>query len=102
MFANHLSGTAKLFQAANAELTGSAVCQVMYAHTIARRDMFDLGTNFVDATGDFVAERDRQTVNPGDTGTIMRVRMTDPGSRNANQNVGGTNLGDWNIDVLQP
>jgi hypothetical protein len=64
MFADHFSGAAKLFQAANAELTPSAVRQVMYTDAIAGPDMLDVSTNFFDPTCDFVAERYRQTVNP--------------------------------------
>jgi hypothetical protein len=64
MFADHFSGTTKLFQAANAELTASAVGQIMYADAIAARDLFDIAAYFLDPTCDFVAERHRQTVNP--------------------------------------
>jgi len=64
MFADHFSSTAKLFQPANAELTASAVSQIMYANTIAGRDVFNLGAYFFDPTRDFVPERHRQTVNP--------------------------------------
>jgi hypothetical protein len=64
MFADHFSGTTKLFRAANAKLTGSAVRKIMYADAIAARDMFDITADFLDATCDFVPERYRQTVNP--------------------------------------
>ena len=57
MFADHFSGVAKLFQAATAELTSPAVCQIMYADAVAGRDMLDVGTDFFDPTCDFVSER---------------------------------------------
>jgi len=33
----------------------------------------------------------------GNARAIMRIRVTDPGSRNANQNVRRSDLGNWNI-----
>jgi hypothetical protein len=94
MFADHFSGAAKLFQAANAKLTGPAVCQIMYADPIAGRDVLDIGADFFDSTCDFVSERYRQTLNPGNPGAIMFVGMTDPARRNPNQNVRRSDLGD--------
>ena len=84
MFADHLSAAAKLFQPANAELTASAVCQIMYADSIAACDMLDIGAGFLDPTCDFVPKRYRQTVNPGNAGAIMFVGMADPARRNPN------------------
>src|SRR5215470_19781695 len=31
----------------------------------------------------------------------MRIRVTDSRSRNANQNIGGTDLGNWNVGLLE-
>jgi hypothetical protein len=31
----------------------------------------------------------------------MRIRVTDSGSRNANQNLGRANLRNWNVGMLQ-
>jgi hypothetical protein len=73
MFADHLSSAAKLLQAANAKLTCPAMSQVMYTDAIAGRDMVDIGADFFDPTGDFVTERYRQMVNPGNAGAIMFV-----------------------------
>jgi hypothetical protein len=101
MFADHLPVAAKLFQAANAVLTASAVCQIMYADAIARRDMLDVGTDFFDPPCDFVPERYRQTVNPGKAGAIMFVRMTDPAGPNPNQNIGRIDLWNWKFNILQ-
>jgi hypothetical protein len=101
MFADHFYGRAKLFQAANAELTGSAVCQIMYADAIAARDMLDIGADFLDPTCDFVPERYRQTVNPGNAGAIMFVGMADPTRCNPNQNVGRTDFRKINLRFLQ-
>jgi hypothetical protein len=64
MFADHFSGTTKLFQPANAELTTSAVRKIMYANTIAGPDMVDIGADFFDPTCNFVPQRHRQMVNP--------------------------------------
>jgi hypothetical protein len=63
MFADHFSGTAKLFQPANAELTASAVNQIMCANPIAGPDVVDIGADFFDPACDFVPERHWQTVN---------------------------------------
>jgi hypothetical protein len=101
MLADHLSGAAKLFQTANAELTGPAVCQIMYADAIAGRDMLDFGADFFDPTRDFVPERYRQTVNPGNAGAIMFVGMADPARRNPNQNIGRTDFRKVNVRFLQ-
>src|SRR5947199_4563020 len=60
MFANHLCTAAKLFQATRAELANSAVCQIMYADPIARRDILDVGANFFDPARNFVPKRHRQ------------------------------------------
>jgi hypothetical protein len=101
MLADHLSGTAKLFQTANAELAGPAVCQIMYADAIAGRDMPDIGADFFDPTCDFVPERYRKTVNPGNTGAIMFVGMADPAGRNPNQDVGRTDFRKVDLRFLQ-
>ena len=78
MFADHLYGATKLFQSTNAEFAGAAVCQIMYTDTIAGRDMLDVATGFFDPTRDFVSQRYRQTVNPGNASSITLVGMTDP------------------------
>jgi hypothetical protein len=101
MFADHLSSTAKLFQAANAELTSSAVCQIMYADPIAGPDMLDIGADFFDSTCDFVPKRYRQKANPGNAVAIMRIGMTNSRSGDANQNFGRANLRNWNIRIFQ-
>jgi hypothetical protein len=101
MFADHFSSAAKLFQAANAELTASAVCQVMHTDAIGGRDMFDIGADFFDPTCDFVPECYRQTVNSGNAGTIMFVGMADPARRNPNQNVGRTDFRKVNLRFFQ-
>jgi hypothetical protein len=101
MLADHFSRTTKLFQAANAELTAPAVCQIMYADAIAGPDVVDIGADFFDPACDLVPERYRQMVNPGNAGAIMFVRMTDPGRRNPNQNVGRTDFRTINLRFLQ-
>jgi hypothetical protein len=73
----------------------------MYADAIAGRDMLDIGADFFDSTCDFVPERYRQTVNPGNAGEIMFVGMANPARRNPNQNFGRANLRNWNIRIFQ-
>jgi hypothetical protein len=73
----------------------------MYADAIAARDMLDIGADFLDPTCDFVPERYRQTVNPGNAGAIMFVGMADPARRNPNQNVGRTDFRKINLRFLQ-
>jgi hypothetical protein len=102
MFADHFSGATKLFQTADAKLTSPAMSQIMYTDAIAGRDMPDIGADFFDPTCDFVPERYRQTVNPGNPGAIMFVRMADPARRNSNQNVGRTDFWKVNLLFLQP
>jgi hypothetical protein len=101
MFADHFSAAAKLFQAANAKLTASTVCQVMYADAIAACDMLDIRAGFLDPTRDFVSERYWQAVNPGNAGTIMFVGMADPARRNPNQNVGRSDFRKINLRLLE-
>jgi hypothetical protein len=101
MFADHFSAAPKLFQAANAELTASAVGQIMYTDAIAARDMLDIGADFLDPTCDFVPERYRQMLNPGNAGAIMFVGVADPARRNPNQNVGRTDFRKINLRFLQ-
>jgi hypothetical protein len=101
MFADHLSGPAKLFHAANAELTPSAVCQIMYADAIARRDMPDVAADFLDPTCDFVPEGYRQTVNSGNAGAVVFIGMTDPARCNPNQNVERPEFRKRNLRFLQ-
>jgi hypothetical protein len=101
MFADHFSGTTKLFQPANAELTAPAVCEIMYAYAIAACDMFDITADFFDPACDLVPERYRQMVNPGNAGAIMFVGMTDPGRRNPDQNVRRTDFRKINVRFLQ-
>jgi hypothetical protein len=96
-----LCGAAKLFQTANAEFAGAAVSQVMHADAIGGRDMLDLGTDFFDPSCDFVSECYWQTVNPGNAGAIMFVRMTDPAGPNPNQNIGRIDLWNWKFNILQ-
>src|SRR5262249_49116144 len=97
MFSDHLYRTAKLFQTPNAELTGAAVGQIVHADTIARPDMFDIGTDFFDPTGDFVSERYRQMIEPRNPRAIMFIGMTDPAGGNPNQNIGRTDLRKGNL-----
>jgi hypothetical protein len=59
MFADHLYRTAKLFQAAGAELTTTAVCQIMHTHAIAWSYMPDIAADFFDPARDFVPQRYR-------------------------------------------
>src|SRR4029453_7783251 len=101
MFADHLHGATKLFQTANAEYADAAVCQIMYADSIARRDMLDVAADFFDPSRDFVSERYRQTVNPGNARSIMFVGMTDPARGHPNQNVGCTDFRKRNLRFLQ-
>ena len=101
MFANHLCTAAKLFQATRAELANSAVCQIMYADPIARRDILDVGANFFDPARNFVPKRHRQVVDLRNTGAIMRIGMTNSRSGDANQNFGRANLRNWNIRIFQ-
>jgi hypothetical protein len=53
------------------------------------------------ATSYFVSERQRKTIDFRNTGAVMRIRVTDPGSCNANQNVGRSDLGNWNVRFLE-
>src|SRR4029077_1580025 len=101
MFADHFSRTTKLFHAANAKLTTPAVRQIVYADAIAACAMFDITADFFDPACDFVPERYRQMVNPGNAGAIMFVGMANPGGRNPNQNVRRTDFRTINLRFLQ-
>src|SRR5438034_7337979 len=56
---------------------------------------------FLHVARDFVPESQRQRTNSRNTGAIMRIRVTDAGSRNANQNVERCELGNWNVRLLE-
>ena len=62
--------------------------------------MRHIPADFLHAPRDFVPERHRQIGDPGNAGAVMRVRMTDSGSSNANQNLGRANLRNWNVGLL--
>src|SRR6266566_3885964 len=40
-------------------------------------------------------------VNSRNASAIMRIRVTDSGSRNANQNIGRSDIGNWNVRLLE-
>src|SRR5215217_3391439 len=63
--------------------------------------MLHIPADFLHPTRDFVPESKRQTINFGNAGAIMRIRVTDSGSRNTNQNVRRSDLGNWNICILE-
>src|SRR5215471_4659957 len=46
-------------------------------------------------------ERERQIVHLRNAGAIMRIRVTDAGSRDANQNVRRPDLWYWNVCMFQ-
>src|SRR4029077_11445946 len=99
MFANHLSAAAELFQAGHTELAVSAVDQIMYANAVSRREVRHIAADFLHAISDFVSESQRQTINFRNPRALMRTRVTDAGSRHANQNVGWSNIRHRNIGV---
>src|SRR5882724_7519314 len=53
------------------------------------------------ATSYLVSERQRKTIDVGNAGAIMRIRVTDSGSSDPNQNVGRSDLGNWNVRFLE-
>jgi hypothetical protein len=101
MFANHLPGSTELFRAAHTKLAASAVDQIMHANPVPGRYVRNICSDFFDAAGNFVSERQRQIVHLGNAGAIMRIRVTDADSRDANQNVRGSDLGNRNIRFLE-
>src|SRR4051794_19128242 len=48
-----------------------------------------------------MSERQRQTINFGNARAIMRIRVTDAGRGDPNQNLGSSNLRHRNVRVLQ-
>src|SRR5262245_52195835 len=101
MLTDHLSAATELFRAAHTKFTRPAVDQIVYTDPIARRDVRDICANLFDAPGNFMPERNGQIVDRGNTAAVMRVRVTDSSSGNANQNIGRTDLGNWNFNILQ-
>ena len=73
----------------------------MHANAVAGFYLSNVFTDFFDAPRDFVAKRERQTVDLGNARAIMRVRVTDSGSGNANQNFIRTDLRNWNFRFLK-
>jgi hypothetical protein len=101
MLSNHLPLVAKLFQTATAKITASAANEVMHTNAISWCDVSNPFSETFDASGDFVSERHRQSINLGNAAAVMRVRMTDSSGSNANQNVGGADLWNWNFRVSE-
>src|SRR5262249_46082971 len=101
MFADHLHLAAKLFQAAFTKITASASDEIVNANAISRREVCKLRANFFHATRDFVPECEWQRINLRNAGPIVRIRVTDPGSRDANENVRRPDLGNWNVRLLE-
>src|SRR5689334_4940457 len=73
----------------------------MQANAVADRDFGDVGSDFFNPPGYFVPQRHRQMFDLRNPIAIMRVRMTDSRSGNANQDVRGTDFWDWNVPVFQ-
>lgn len=73
----------------------------MYANAVSGPDAGDSFANLLYATGDFVPERHWQIVDLGNVFSIIRVRVTNSGGRNANQNISRTDLWNWKVRVLQ-
>jgi hypothetical protein len=73
----------------------------MNANTIARSHIRDIRAHLFDAPRHFVSERQWQIVDPGNAGAIMRIRVTDSGRLNANQDLIRTNLRNWNLRILE-
>ena len=63
--------------------------------------MRHIPADFLHVARDFVPESQRQIINLGNASPIMRILVTDSSSRDANQNVGWTDLGNWNVRVLE-
>src|SRR6266436_2741390 len=53
------------------------------------------------ATSYFVSERQRKTIDVGNAGAIMRIRVTDSRSTDPNQDVLRSDLGNWNVRLLE-
>src|SRR5438270_2497951 len=98
---DHLHIAEKLFLAAFTKITASASDEIVNTNAISRRQVRDLRANFFHGAGDLVPKCQRQRINLRNTGAVVRVRVTDPGSCNANQNVGRSDLGNWNIRLLE-
>src|SRR6266568_623842 len=61
-----------------------------------------MAADFLQAARDLVPERERQIINLGNASLIMNIRMTYPRSRDANQNVRRSDLGNWNVRLNEP
>jgi hypothetical protein len=71
------------------------------ANAIARCDVNDFSADTFDAPGHFVPERQRQRIDLGNAGAIMRVRVTNPASCNPNENIRRTDLWNCNFRLFQ-
>ena len=60
-----------------------------------------IAADFLYAACNLMSESQRHMLNFGNSGAIMRIRVTDSGSRNANQNLGWANLRNWNVRMFQ-
>jgi hypothetical protein len=72
----------------------------MYTNAISRRDLSNIFSDTFHVTRDFVPEGHRQTINFGNSGPKVGVRVTNAAGGNTNQNVGRADLGNRNFGVL--
>ncbi len=59
----------------------------MQANSIAFAEVRDFGTNLLNGSGYFMTKRNRQIFRGQKSAAVMRIRMTNAGSANANQYV---------------
>jgi hypothetical protein len=98
MFADHFGRRAKLFVPRPAKSTGPASNEIMDTNAIAGFEILNRGAGFFDHPGDLVPKRNGQARYRRDSSAIMRVRVTDAGGANSNQNVFSADKG--NIYLL--
>jgi len=75
--------------------------QVVHTDTVARCNIGDIVTHSFNLARHFVAESHGQLINLRDTGSIVRVGVTDAARLDTNQDFTGSNLRNTNFRLLQ-
>src|ERR1051326_8153080 len=101
MFPDHLHMAAKLFLAALTKITAATSDEIVNANAVSGREVRHVRANFFHAASNFVPECQRYRINFGNACAIVRVRLTTPRTRNANKTVRRSDLGNWNVRLLE-
>src|SRR5258708_39973629 len=97
MMTEHLDCDTKLFMSVGAVVTMPTRKVVVHADSRAHRDIRDEGPSLLNHSGDLMAERHGQGMDPRKPGTIMNIGMADSRSADPYEDLLLTDLRDWDL-----